>query len=94
MRVVFTRPALFDLKTIGDHIARDDRAAAKRMVARVVEAAQLLAGQPGLGRRGRVEDTRELVVAGTPYIAPYRVRSDRVEVLRVFHGARKWPKRL
>ena len=27
----------------------------------------------------------------TPYIIPYRVREDRVEVLRVFHTARKWP---
>jgi toxin ParE1/3/4 len=33
------------------------------------------------------------VVSGTPYIVPYRLRADRVEVLRVLHAARKWPER-
>jgi toxin ParE1/3/4 len=32
-----------------------------------------------------------LVVPDTPYIAPYRVRGDEVEVLAVFRGARRWP---
>lgn len=44
-----------------------------------------------MGRAGRVAGTRELVVADTPYIIPYRVRGDAVEILRVFHAARKWP---
>ena len=35
--------------------------------------------------------TRELIVAGTPYVIPYRVVGDDVEVLAVFHGARRWP---
>ncbi len=38
--------------------------------------------------------TRELVVTGTPYIVPYRVKGQEVEVLRVYHGARHWPGRL
>jgi toxin ParE1/3/4 len=48
---------------------------------------------PGLGRPGRVEGTRELVVANTPYLVSYRVRNNVVEILRVFHGARKWPQK-
>jgi toxin ParE1/3/4 len=32
-----------------------------------------------------------LVIPDTPYIIPYRVREGRVEVLRIFHAARKWP---
>ena len=52
---------------------------------------ELLARYTALGRPGRVEGTRELVVAGTPYVIPYGVRENRVEVLRVFHAARKWP---
>ena len=43
-----------------------------------------------LGRPGRVAGTRELVIPGSPYILPYRVRERRVEVLRVFRAARKW----
>jgi toxin ParE1/3/4 len=34
-----------------------------------------------------------LVVANTPYLLPYRVRHNVVEILRVFHGARKWPQK-
>ena len=54
-------------------------------------AVELLATHPASGRIGRVPGTRELVITGTPYIVPYRVRGDAVEILRVFHGARKWP---
>jgi len=32
-----------------------------------------------------------LVVSGTPYIVPYRVRGEVLEVLRVLHGAMRWP---
>jgi len=46
---------------------------------------------PALGKAGRVAKTRELVVAGTPYIVIYRVKDNRLEILRIFHGARQWP---
>jgi toxin ParE1/3/4 len=51
----------------------------------------LLADNPHMGRPGRVPGTRELVVTRTPYIVPYRVRGDTLEILRVYHGARRWP---
>ena len=41
-----------------------------------------------------VPGTRELVVPRTAYIVPYRVREDVVEILRVLHGARRWPTHL
>ncbi len=63
------------------------------MVVAVVDAVDRLADFPAMGRPGRVGGTRELVVPGTPYIIPYRVRKEKIEVLRVFHAARKWPKR-
>jgi plasmid stabilization system protein ParE len=40
---------------------------------------------------GRVEGTRELVIAGTAFVVVYRVEAERVEVLAVLHAARKWP---
>jgi toxin ParE1/3/4 len=74
-----------------EYISRDNPAAAQRIMAAIEGAVGLLARHPGLGRAGRVEGTRELVLAGTPYIVPYRVREGTVEILRVFHAARKWP---
>jgi len=44
-----------------------------------------------MGRPGRVPSTRELVIPSTPYLVPYWVRDDCIEVLRVFHAARRWP---
>lgn len=53
----------------------------------------MLAEQPSMGRPGRVPGTRELIVAKTRYIVPYRVRGETVEILRVFHTLRRLPDR-
>ena len=41
----------------------------------------------------RAAGTRELVIARTPFVVVYRVRQkpERVEIIRVLHGAQKWP---
>jgi plasmid stabilization system protein ParE len=44
-----------------------------------------------MGRPGRVPGTRELVVAGTPYVVAYRVAASQIDVLAVIHAARRWP---
>ena len=93
MRVRWLRTALRNLDEEASYIAADDPAAARLVVARVLEAVAQLADQPGLGRPGRVPSTRELVVARTRYLVPYRVKRDAVEILRVFHTSRRLPKR-
>jgi toxin ParE1/3/4 len=72
-------------------VPADDPVAADRLLTRIENAVGQLAHYPALGRPGRVEGTRELVVAGTPYIVPYRVAGNILEILRVHHGARRWP---
>ncbi|TAI66617.1 hypothetical protein CWO89_07380 [Bradyrhizobium sp. Leo170] len=54
----------------------------------------LLSDNPEMERPGRVPGTRELVIPMTPYIVPYRVAGQTVQVLRVFHGAWRWPETL
>ena len=93
MRVRWLRTALRNLDEEASYIAADDPAAARLVVARVLEAVAQLADQPALGRAGRVPSTRELVVARTRYIVPYRMKRDAVEILRVFHTSRRLPKR-
>ena len=75
------------------YIASDDPAAARLVARRIVDAVALLATQPGMGRPGRVSGTRELLVNKTRYLIPYRVRHGTIEILRVFHAARRPPKR-
>ena len=93
MRVRWLRKALRNLDDEASYIAADDAAAARLVVKRVLAAIAMLAEQPGLGRPGRVPGTRELIVAKTRYIVPYRVRGETVEVLRVFHTSRRLPER-
>lgn len=46
---------------------------------------------PHLGRKGRLANTFELLITGTPYIAAYRVLGNTVQILHVFHTRRDWP---
>lgn len=94
MRVRWLRLALLDLDDVEAYIARDNPVAAAELVLKIVRAVSLLREQQGLGRAGRVSGTKELVVPGTPYIVPYRVKDGTIEVLRVYHAARRWPHRL
>ncbi len=91
LEIVWLRKALLNLDEEATYIAQDNPQAAQQIVARIVRAVDLLRQQPGLGRPGRVHGTRELPVANTHYLIPYRVRGQRVEILRVFHTSRKLP---
>jgi toxin ParE1/3/4 len=91
LRIRWTGSALADLEAIGDFIALDNAVAAQRMAAGLAASVDALRDHPNLGRPGRLTGTRELVVSGTPYVVPYRVLGDDVQILAVFHGARRWP---
>jgi toxin ParE1/3/4 len=81
------------LEDIRDWIAADNPAAATRMVTRIRIVVERLALVPGAGRPGRVAGTRELVISGTPYIVPYRVKGDAVQIITILHSAQRWPDR-
>lgn len=93
MQVRWLRTALRNLDEEAAYIARDDPQVAARMVERIAASVDRLATYPASGRPGRVPGTRELVISDTPYVIPYRVRGELVEILRVFHSARKWPEK-
>jgi addiction module RelE/StbE family toxin len=91
LRIVWSPQARRDLREIYLNILSDNPAAARALHARIRASILRLADVPHLGRPGRVRGTRELVVTGTPYVVPYRVSEDTLQVLRVYHGARRWP---
>jgi toxin ParE1/3/4 len=93
MKVRWLMLASLDLIEMGEYLRSENAEAATRTMRRVQHAANALGDFPYAGRRGRVEDTRELVVTGTPYVIPYRINRQTVEILRVFHGAMRWPDR-
>jgi len=94
LKIVWFRSAIADLGEARAYIASDDPEAARRVASAIVSAVDQLAEHPAIGRPGRVPGTRELVVARTPYVIPYRVRAGVVEILSVFHARRRWPDQL
>ena len=92
MRVRWLRTALHDLASEIDFIAADNPEAAARVSLRIRASVERLAEFPEMGRAGRVPLTRELVVAGTPWIVIYRAGTS-VEILRVLHASQRWPPR-
>ena len=89
LRLSWTDRALRDLEAIGDFIARDNPAAARKWIDRLLTAAQRDGRAPRAGRRvpelGR-DDVREAIVGN--YRIVYRVSADRIDFLTVFEAHR------
>jgi addiction module RelE/StbE family toxin len=93
VKLVWSKAALRDLFEIAEYIARDSERTAELVEVRIHETAALIVQFPRIGRVGRVTGTRERAVPDTPYILAYRILSNRVRILGVYRGARRWPAR-
>jgi toxin ParE1/3/4 len=92
MTLVWSPEAIEDLAALRAYIEQDDPAAAQRVTRHIIQNIEtLLPNSPDMGRVGRVPGTRELVIPRTPFIVAYRVIGDTIQILRIFHGARRWP---
>jgi toxin ParE1/3/4 len=92
MKILWSLKAIQDLDSLRAYIAEESPANAQRVVLRILhDVEELLPDHPPMGRAGRVPGTRELIVPRTPYIVPYRVDRQTIQILRVYHGARRWP---
>ena len=94
MRLRYTSRALAEIEQLQDYIAERNPAAAAAMADKIRKRLADLVAHPSIGRLGRIAGTRELVVAGTPYLVAYRVEADAIVVLAVIHGAQRWPDEL
>lgn len=94
MTITWSSRAVGHLADLRAYIAREDPDAAAWTASALLTAIDRLIHLPHLGRPGRVAGTRELVVPGTPYVIPYRVRGEVLEIVAVFHERQRWPKRL
>ena len=81
----------FRSRAIFEAIETDSPRAAIAIDDRIEARVEGLGLFPEMGRSGRIEGTRELVISRTPYIAAYRIGGDTVRILRVLHGAQQWP---
>jgi addiction module RelE/StbE family toxin len=94
VKLIWTTPALKNLSEAHDYIEIDNPGAAKRMATRIESAVNRLRMFPQIGRPSQRPKTRELVIAGTPFIAVYTVQEEQVFILAILHGARNWKEEL
>ena len=89
MKILWTEPAVEDLRELHEYIARDSEVYASRFVERIISAADKLGNHSRLGRivpEAADEHIRELIYR--TYRIIYRVSTHHVSILAVIHGAR------
>lgn len=91
MKIIWLDGAICDLDALFEYIGMESPPAAFAMLELIERRVGQLADHPLLGRVGRVATTRELVIAGTPFIVVYRAQSNQVDILAVIHSAMRWP---
>lgn len=91
MRLRWTREAADDLEHIADYLLTHTPSRAQQLIRAVYDAPSELLTFPNRGRNGKKEGTRELVLSPLPYIVVYKVVGDIIFVVRILHGAQKWP---
>jgi len=89
MTVLWSGPALEDLRAIRDYISRERPQAAKRLARRLRERVLALKDHPEIGRKPpELPWTGYREVQVPPYRIVYKVDGERVIVLRVWDGHR------
>ena len=91
MQVKLLRRALRNLEQAHSYILQDNPTAAQELIVKTQNAANQLEKYPFMGKSGRVEGTRELIISNSPYILIYRVKEESVEILRILHTSKRYP---
>ncbi len=93
-QIIWTEPAVADLKNICSYIADKDSDAAQRVGEEILNHVEVLSKFPFIGPiypRGSSGKTREIICG--KYRIFYRVNEERklIEILTIWHGARGTP---
>ena len=88
MKRRLTSRAYRDLENILSYIHERNPRAAMTLAERVEATLDLICEMPLIGRQSVRSGTREFPVARAPLLIVYRIISDHIEVLTVFHTSR------
>jgi toxin ParE1/3/4 len=91
MQLRWSEEAADDLERITNYLFEATPQHAPEVVRALYNAPSALLQFPHRGRPGNKEGTRELVLTPLPYIVVYRIASDVIHIVRILHGAQKWP---
>jgi addiction module RelE/StbE family toxin len=90
MRIRWAFPAADDLQNIKNYLQQNYPRFAEQTVRTIYERIQSLKSSPNRGRPGHRSGTRELVITPLPYVVVYRVKSEAIEILHIYHGSQDW----
>lgn len=93
--VEFSRASLCDLDEIFTYVAEDSVQNAIRLINRMEDSAKRLGIFPHRAKLERGRNRKEIrKIAVPPYLIFFHVAAEqkKVQILRVWHGARKYPK--
>jgi|SRR4051794_34212153 len=91
MDIVWTTPARRDISAILEYLGSRNPNTARMLDKHILQAIEKLADFPYLGRPGRQEGTRELVITRYPYIVVYGVMANEIVIYRILHTAQNRP---
>ena len=83
--------AILDMDHIASYVREYFPAKFESTFIYIADAVENLLLMPHIGRMGRVEDTREWVIASLPYVMVYKVGDAVLEIVRVIHTSRRYP---
>lgn len=93
MKILWLASVENDLIALCDYIAEDKPSTGLRIFGVMRQSVEKLKLFPLIGREGRVEKTRELVIPNLPFIIVYFVTKD-IKTIAVLHTSIKWPDKI
>ncbi len=91
LTVKYTKLAIKDLTVSYEYICAENPISARFVIEKIETALTYLQMQPYLGHVGRVKNTYEFIVLGTPFIVVYMLKEDSLIVVSILHTAKKYP---
>lgn len=94
VKIIWSPQSLADLENIANYIACDSSYYAKLVVEKVIDAVELVALFPLQGRKvPEANDDAVREVFYKRYRIIYEIKTDKVEILTIFHSSRilNWP---
>ena len=90
MIFVWLPTAIKNRHALIDYIAENNLQAAIEHDDRIEKQVDQLLDNPEIGRKGRREGTRELVISRTPFVVVYRIKAKRIVIVRLLHTSQAW----
>ena len=91
MMLVWTPRAREQRSKAIDHIAQNNPVAALEQLDEIEKQTDTLLQHPEIGRKGRRQGTRELVISHTYFVVVYCIKAKHIVIVRLLHTSQAWP---